>query len=113
MGGRKREEKGMQLFPSHESPKNALLYNQKCAPDISHLCLALGIRMDCTQRGGDQLCLKQEVLWDERAGRNITKTHFIEAIYIPQPVSVAVQLTLPLENRSLFRTSASAFNQVL
>lgn len=37
----------------------------------------------------------------------------METIYIPQPASVTAQLTLPLENNSLFRAPASAFNQVL
>lgn len=53
-------KKGMQLFPSPGSPESSTTTN---VPQIFHisasLSLALGIRMDHTQRGGGQLFPKQ------------------------------------------------------
>ena len=70
----------------HSSPfllgalKNALLYNQKRAPNISHLCffiLSFGDQGGSyTERRGlavPKAAPRQEVLEDEQAGRNITK----------------------------------------
>lgn len=82
-GGRKREGKEARERSSPfllAAPKNVLLYNQKRAPNISHLCFFI---LSFGDQGGShtekrgaavpKAAPRHEVLQDEQAGENITK----------------------------------------
>lgn len=82
-GGRRREGKEARERSSPfllAAPKNILLYNQKRAPDISHLCFFI---LSFGDQGGShtekrgaavpEAAPRHEVLQDEQAGKNITK----------------------------------------